>query len=65
MCINYKRLNLVRSTLGTFMIHKDILPKKKKIVRNSKVIGQLGKGWMITGIPISRWLGDQHSSMLA
>lgn len=30
MCINYKRLNLVRSTLGTFMIHKDILPKKKK-----------------------------------
>ncbi|KAJ0075574.1 hypothetical protein Patl1_34610 [Pistacia atlantica] len=61
MLMNLKTLDWDRHTLETLGIPAEILPK---IVSNSEVIGKIGKGWPITGIPISGCLGDQHAAML-
>lgn len=61
MLMNLKTLDWDKPTLETLGIPVEILPK---IVSNSEIIGKIGKGWPITGIPISGCLGDQHAAML-
>ncbi|KVH98052.1 glycerol kinase-like [Cynara cardunculus var. scolymus] len=61
MLMSLKTLDWDGSTLETLKIPKEILPK---IVSNAEVIGHVGKGWLIPGIPISGCLGDQHAAML-
>ncbi|GAY61705.1 hypothetical protein CUMW_212120 [Citrus unshiu] len=61
MLMNLKTLDWDKPTLETLGIPAEILPK---IVSNSEIIGKIGKGWPITGIPISGCLGDQHAAML-
>ncbi|KAL5756587.1 hypothetical protein ACOSQ2_021333 [Xanthoceras sorbifolium] len=61
MLMNLKTLDWDQPTLKALGIPAEILPK---IVSNSEVIGKIGKGWPITGIPISGCLGDQHAAML-
>ncbi|XP_044497358.1 glycerol kinase-like [Mangifera indica] len=61
MLMNLKTLDWDKPTLETLGIPAEILPK---IVSNSEVIGKIGKGWPITGIPIAGCLGDQHAAML-
>ncbi|PIA42274.1 hypothetical protein AQUCO_02000021v1 [Aquilegia coerulea] len=61
MLMNIKTLEWDQSILETLGISGDLLPK---IVSNAEVIGNIGKGWPITGIPIAGCLGDQHAAML-
>ncbi|KAF5739068.1 glycerol kinase [Tripterygium wilfordii] len=61
MLMNLKSLDWDKSTLETLKIPAEILPR---IVSNSEIIGKIGKGWPITGIPISGCLGDQHAAMV-
>ncbi|KAJ9559475.1 hypothetical protein OSB04_004635 [Centaurea solstitialis] len=61
MLMSLKTLDWDESTLEALKIPKGILPK---IVSNAEVIGHVGKGWLIPGIPISGCLGDQHAAML-
>ncbi|KAL9463082.1 hypothetical protein AB3S75_000980 [Citrus x aurantiifolia] len=61
MLMNLKTLDWDKPTLETPGIPAEILPR---IVSNSEIIGKIGKGWPITGIPISGCLGDQHAAML-
>ncbi|EYU21675.1 hypothetical protein MIMGU_mgv1a019703mg [Erythranthe guttata] len=60
MLMNLKNLDWDKTILETLGIPSEILPK---IVSNSEVIGTIGKGWPVTGIPISGCLGDQHAAM--
>ncbi|KAI3928932.1 hypothetical protein MKW92_052757 [Papaver armeniacum] len=46
--------------IKSLRIPSEILPR---IISNS-VIGKIGIGWPITGIPISGCLGDQHAAMV-
>ncbi|RZC61955.1 hypothetical protein C5167_023715 [Papaver somniferum] len=61
MLMNIKSLSWDEPTLETLGIPIEILPK---IISNSEVIGKIGIGWPITGIPISGCLGDQHAAMV-
>ncbi|XP_027344713.1 glycerol kinase isoform X2 [Abrus precatorius] len=61
MLMNLKTLDWDASTLKTLNIPSEILPK---IVSNSEVIGNIGSGWPIAGLPIAGCLGDQHAAML-
>ncbi|GAY34108.1 hypothetical protein CUMW_276450, partial [Citrus unshiu] len=61
MLMNLKTLDWDKPTLETLGIPAEIRPR---IVSNSEIIGKIGKGWPITGIPISGCLGDQHAAML-
>ncbi|KAK7294062.1 hypothetical protein RJT34_16945 [Clitoria ternatea] len=61
MLMNLKTLDWDASTLQTLKIPSEILPK---IVSNSEIIGEIGAGWPISGVPISGCLGDQHAAML-
>lgn len=61
MLMNLKTLEWDKTILKTLQIPSEILPK---IVSNSEIIGNIGKGWPITGIPISGCLGDQHAAMV-
>ncbi|CAJ1951327.1 unnamed protein product [Sphenostylis stenocarpa] len=61
LLMNLKTLEWDESTLQTLQIPAEILPK---IVSNSEVIGEIGAGWPIAGIPIAGCLGDQHAAML-
>lgn len=59
--MNLKTLDWDKPTLDTLGIAAEVLPK---IVRNAEIIGNVGKGWPVTGIPISGCLGDQHAAMV-
>nr|WNT99873.1 glycerol kinase [Gymnema sylvestre] len=61
MLMNLKTLDWDKPTLDTLGIPQSMLPK---IVSNSEVIGDIAKGWPITGVPIAGCLGDQHAAML-
>ncbi|XVF24744.1 hypothetical protein REPUB_Repub13aG0153400 [Reevesia pubescens] len=61
MLMNLKTLDWDKTTLKTLGIPAEILPK---IISNSEVIGKIGKGWPITGVPIAGCLGDQHAAMV-
>ncbi|KAF3633480.1 Glycerol kinase [Capsicum annuum] len=61
MLMNLKTLDWDKSTLDTLGIPAKMLPK---IISNSEIIGNIAKGWPITGIPISGCLGDQHAAMV-
>ncbi|KAJ9179003.1 hypothetical protein P3X46_010837 [Hevea brasiliensis] len=61
MLMNIKTLDWDKLTLETLGIPAGILPK---IVSNSEIIGNVGKGWPVTGLPIAGCLGDQHAAML-
>ncbi|CAI9088056.1 OLC1v1022288C1 [Oldenlandia corymbosa var. corymbosa] len=61
MLMNLKTLDWDKTTLETLGVPVSILPK---IVSNSEKIGNITKGWPITGIPISGCLGDQHAAMV-
>ncbi|MCD9560566.1 hypothetical protein HAX54_019265 [Datura stramonium] len=61
MLMNLKTLDWDKSTLDTLGIPAKILPKS---ISNSEIIGNIAKGWPITGIPISGCLGDQHAAMV-
>lgn len=61
MFMNLKTLQWDETILKTLKIPAEILPK---IVSNSEVIGEIGAGWPIAGIPIAGCLGDQHAAML-
>ncbi|TMW95298.1 hypothetical protein EJD97_009118 [Solanum chilense] len=61
MLMNLKTLDWDKSTLDTLGISAKMLPK---IISNSEIIGNIAKGWPITGIPISGCLGDQHAAMV-
>lgn len=61
MLMNLKTLQWDDKILKTLNIPANILPK---IVSNSEVIGNIGKGWAITGVPIAGCLGDQHAAMV-
>lgn len=61
MLMNLKTLDWDKPTLETLKIPIEILPK---IVSNSEIIGNIAKGWPITGIPIAGCLGDQHAAMV-
>ncbi|KAL3343357.1 hypothetical protein AABB24_027075, partial [Solanum stoloniferum] len=61
MLMNLKTLEWDKSTLDTLGISAKMLPK---IISNSEIIGNIAKGWPITGIPISGCLGDQHAAMV-
>ncbi|KAG8643726.1 hypothetical protein MANES_11G060600v8 [Manihot esculenta] len=61
MLMNIKTLDWDKPTLQTLGIPAEILPK---IVSNSEIIGNVGKGWPVAGVPISGCLGDQHAAML-
>lgn len=61
MLMNLKTLNWDEETLKALEIPPKLLPK---IVSNSEVIGNIGTGWPIPGVPIAGCLGDQHAAML-
>lgn len=61
MLMNIKTLDWDKPTLQTLGIPAEILPK---IVSNSEIIGNVGKGWPVAGVPIAGCLGDQHAAML-
>lgn len=61
MLMNLKTLDWDKSTLDTLGVPANILPK---IISNSEIIGNITKGWPITGIPIAGCLGDQHAAMV-
>lgn len=61
MLMNLKTLDWDKPTLNTLGIPISVLPK---IITNSEIIGNVTKGWPITGIPISGCLGDQHAAMV-
>ncbi|KAK9666391.1 hypothetical protein RND81_14G181800 [Saponaria officinalis] len=61
MLMSLKTLDWDHETLKTLSISPEILPK---IVSNSEIIGTVGTGWPIPGIPISGCLGDQHAAMV-
>lgn len=61
MLMNLKTLDWDKAILETLKIPIEILPK---IVSNSEIIGNIAKGWPITGIPIAGCLGDQHAAMV-
>ncbi|RDY04845.1 Glycerol kinase [Mucuna pruriens] len=61
MLMNLKTLDWDASTLETLKVPAEILPK---IISNSEIIGEIGSGWPIAGIPIAGCLGDQHAAML-
>ncbi|CAA2987091.1 glycerol kinase [Olea europaea subsp. europaea] len=61
MLMNLKTLAWDKPTLDTLGIAAEVLPK---IVSNAEIIGNIGKGWPVTGIPISGCLGDQHAAMV-
>ncbi|XP_051147966.1 glycerol kinase-like [Andrographis paniculata] len=61
MLMNLKTLDWDEKTLNILGIPAGILPK---IVSNAEVIGTIGKGWPIPGVPISGCLGDQHAAMV-
>ncbi|XP_022716553.1 glycerol kinase-like [Durio zibethinus] len=61
MLMNLKTLDWDKTTLETLGIPAGILPK---IISNSEVIGKIGKGWPIPGVPIAGCLGDQHAALV-
>ncbi|CAM8877428.1 unnamed protein product [Rhodiola kirilowii] len=61
MLMNLKTLDWDKPTLDALKIPAEILPK---IVSNSEIIGQVGKGWPVAGIQIAGCLGDQHAAMV-
>ena len=61
MLMNLKTLDWDASTLKTLNIPAEILPN---IVSNAEIIGEVGSGWPIAGVPIAGCLGDQHAAML-
>ncbi|TKY64586.1 Glycerol kinase [Spatholobus suberectus] len=61
MLMNLKTLDWDASILETLKIPAEILPK---IVSNAEIIGEIGLGWPIAGVPIAGCLGDQHAAML-
>lgn len=61
MLMNIKTLDWDKPTLQTLGIPAEILPK---IVSNSEIIGNVGKGWPVAVVPIAGCLGDQHAAML-
>uniref|UniRef100_A0A7N0TIB7 glycerol kinase n=1 Tax=Kalanchoe fedtschenkoi TaxID=63787 RepID=A0A7N0TIB7_KALFE len=61
MLMDLKTLNWDKPTLDALKIPAKILPK---IVSNSELIGEVGKGWPVAGIPIAGCLGDQHAAMV-
>ncbi|PIN14357.1 Ribulose kinase [Handroanthus impetiginosus] len=61
MLMNLKTLSWDKTILNTLGIPTEILPK---IISNAEVIGSIGKGWPITGVPIAGCLGDQHAAMV-
>ncbi|KDP37048.1 hypothetical protein JCGZ_06104 [Jatropha curcas] len=61
MLMNIKTLDWDKTTLQTLGIPAGILPK---IVSNSEIIGNVGKGWPVLGVPIAGCLGDQHAAMV-
>ncbi|KAL8501996.1 hypothetical protein ACS0TY_021216 [Phlomoides rotata] len=61
MLMNLNTLEWDETILKTLNIPANILPK---IVSNAEIIGNIGKGWGITGIPIAGCLGDQHAAMV-
>lgn len=61
MLMNIRTLEWDKATLETLKIPASILPK---IVSNSEIIGNICKGWPVTGVPIAGCLGDQHAAML-
>ncbi|KAK6267684.1 hypothetical protein QUC31_011844 [Theobroma cacao] len=61
MLMDLKTLDWDKTTLQTLGIPAEILPK---IISNSEVIGKIGKGWPIAGVPIAGCLGDQHAAMV-
>ncbi|XP_059595568.1 glycerol kinase-like [Vitis vinifera] len=60
MLMNLKSLDRDKPTLDTLTIPAEILPK---IVSNSEIIGMVGKGWYILGLPIFGCLDDQNATM--
>ncbi|KAK2651708.1 hypothetical protein Ddye_011564 [Dipteronia dyeriana] len=61
MLMSLETLDWDQPSLKSLGIPAEILPK---IVSNSEVIGKIGNGWPLAGIPISGCLGDQHAAML-
>ncbi|XP_074285199.1 glycerol kinase-like [Silene latifolia] len=61
MLMNLKSLDWDEETLKSLGIPAELLPK---IVSNSEIIGTIGAGWPISGIPIAGCLGDQHAAMV-
>lgn len=61
MLMNLNTLDWDQTILNTLGIPAHILPK---IVTNAEVIGDISKGWPISGVPIAGCLGDQHAAML-
>lgn len=61
MLMNLKTLDWDKTILTALGIPAEILPK---IISNSEVIGKIGIGWPIAGVPIAGCLGDQHAAML-
>ncbi|XP_020238199.1 glycerol kinase [Cajanus cajan] len=61
MLMNLKTLDWDASILETLKIPAQILPK---IVSNAEVIGEIGSGWPVAGVPLAGCLGDQHAAML-
>ncbi|XP_021298529.1 glycerol kinase [Herrania umbratica] len=61
MLMDLKTLDWDKTTLKTLGIPAEILPK---IISNSEVIGKIGQGWPIAGVPIAGCLGDQHAAMV-
>ena len=60
MLMNLKSLDRDKPTLDTLTIPAEIL---LKIVSNSEIIGMVGKGWYILGLPIFGCLDDQNAAM--
>ncbi|XP_042486082.1 glycerol kinase-like [Macadamia integrifolia] len=61
MLMNLKTLDWDIPTLETLGIPIEILPK---IISNSEIIGNIGRGWPTAGVPIAGCLGDQHAAMV-
>ncbi|GAA0147564.1 carbohydrate kinase [Lithospermum erythrorhizon] len=61
MLMNLSTLEWDKSILETLKVPAEILPK---IISNAEIIGDVAKGWAISGVPIAGCLGDQHAAMV-
>ncbi|KAG9142334.1 hypothetical protein Leryth_016829 [Lithospermum erythrorhizon] len=61
MLMNLTTLDWDNTTLETLKIPAELLPR---IISNSEIIGDIAKGWPISGVPIAGCLGDQHATMV-
>ncbi|GAA0168081.1 carbohydrate kinase [Lithospermum erythrorhizon] len=61
MLMNLTTLDWDNTTLETLKIPAELLPR---ISSNSEIIGDIAKGWPISGVPIAGCLGDQHAAMV-